>query len=584
MFLFSVISVVVFVLLAGLVTTRLYKRARQDRAFVRTGLGGKKVVISGGALVLPVFQEIVWVGTKTVKLQVTRAGDDSLITADRLRVDVSAEFYIKVGSTEEAVAAAAQSLGDKTENPTELNKLVEGKLVDALRSAASSMNLSHLHEQRPQFIKVVKDALTDDLAKNGLELESVSLTSLNQTEVIYFKENNVFDAEGLLLLTNSTQASLKARNEIEQNTAVAMAQKNLEATVQQQAIEKQTQDAILTTKQEIEQKAADTNAKIKKTAAEKNLEAAEVEIQAQQKIDTQQLDAKAAVLSREQEIIKSTQAVDTQKIESKTAVAAREQEAQIVIAKKASEVAEANTIANAKLADEIRSQEAITTTREVAIANRNKEVALVAAEELARQSAIQTTTAAEATRDAAKYQAEAAELVAKGEKNAALLKADSIEALGNAEAASLRARNEATNTLSPALIEQQVKLQLLAQLPSIIAESVKPMEKIESIRIAEVGGLNGASSVTAGGSAYSAGNGASLGTEVVNSALRYQAVKPLVAGLMGSVGLSAEGLDQMISSAVTSTAGSFYSNAATEQASDAPLTPAASSPTVATSK
>jgi uncharacterized membrane protein YqiK len=47
--------VLVALITLGLIITRLYKRATKEIGFVRTGFGGEKVVINGGALVLPVL-------------------------------------------------------------------------------------------------------------------------------------------------------------------------------------------------------------------------------------------------------------------------------------------------------------------------------------------------------------------------------------------------------------------------------------------------------------------------------------------------------------------------------------------------
>ena len=81
----------------GLVFARLYHRASKEIAFVRTGLGGEKVVRDGGALVLPVMHETIPVNMNTLKLEVLRAarrGADH--ASDRMRVDVQAEFYVRV--------------------------------------------------------------------------------------------------------------------------------------------------------------------------------------------------------------------------------------------------------------------------------------------------------------------------------------------------------------------------------------------------------------------------------------------------------------------------------------------------------
>ena len=59
----GIILVALFVL--GLILTRLYRRATKEVSFVRTGFGGEKVIMNGGALVLPVLHEIIPVNMKT---------------------------------------------------------------------------------------------------------------------------------------------------------------------------------------------------------------------------------------------------------------------------------------------------------------------------------------------------------------------------------------------------------------------------------------------------------------------------------------------------------------------------------------
>ena len=184
----------VTLLVFGIIIARLYKRASKEIAFVRTGLGGERVVMNGGALVLPIFHETMPVNMNTVRLAVERKNADALITLDRLRIDVKAEFYVRVRPDAGSIAIAAQTLGLRTMHPEALKELVEGKFVDALRSVAAGMTMNQLHEQRSDFVQKVQQVSSADLAMNGLELESVSLTGLDQTSIEHFNANNAFDA------------------------------------------------------------------------------------------------------------------------------------------------------------------------------------------------------------------------------------------------------------------------------------------------------------------------------------------------------------------------------------------------------
>src|SRR5688572_13636744 len=197
------------IIVIGLVFSRLYKRSTKETAFVRTGLGGQKVIMDGGAVVLPVFHEIIPVNMNTLKLEVERRQSESLITKDRMRVDVVAGFFVRVKQTAEAVSTAAQTLGQRTLNPEALKELVEDKFVDSLRSTAATMTMHELQDKRRDFVQAVQNAVAEDLEKNGLELESVSLTSLDQTDKKFFNPDNAFDAEGLTQLTQETQSRRK---------------------------------------------------------------------------------------------------------------------------------------------------------------------------------------------------------------------------------------------------------------------------------------------------------------------------------------------------------------------------------------
>ena len=73
-------SILVAIVVIGIIMTSLYTRAARDKAYVRTGLGGKKVVLDGGSVLLPIFHSDSWDSLSTLRLEVKRAENESLIT------------------------------------------------------------------------------------------------------------------------------------------------------------------------------------------------------------------------------------------------------------------------------------------------------------------------------------------------------------------------------------------------------------------------------------------------------------------------------------------------------------------------
>ena len=123
--------------------------------------------------------------------------EGALLTKDCLRIDVEAEFYVRVQQSKPAVSLAASTLGRRTFEPERIHKLLSGKFISALRTVASEMTMEEIHESRSSYVDRVVSAAQEGLAMNGLELESVAVTDIDQTDIEYFNPSNRFDAEGL---------------------------------------------------------------------------------------------------------------------------------------------------------------------------------------------------------------------------------------------------------------------------------------------------------------------------------------------------------------------------------------------------
>lgn len=525
-------TVFAFLLIVGLIITRLYKRATKEIAFVRTGFGGEKVVMNGGALVLPVLHETMPVNMNTVRLAVERKNTDALITLDRLRIDVKAEFYVRVRPDAGALAMAAQTLGLRTMQPEALKDLVEGKFVDALRSVAAGMTMNQLHEQRSDFVQKVQQVSSADLAMNGLELESVSLTGLDQTSIEHFNANNAFDAEGLTKLTEQIELRKKARNDIEQDTRVQIETKNLEADKRSLEISRDNEFARLEQEREIEMRRAEQAAEVAREQALRNQEAEAARIEAKKLVDSQQIEADRAV---QQARIAQQQAIEIAR-----------QEQQIAIQNKSREESQAKAEADAARATAVAAEEQVATARETEIADRSKRIELIEAAKQAERDAIRVKVEAEAEKAAAANRAEAVRLEAEGEAEAEKLRAEAARVRFEVEAAGQRAVNEAANLLSSDQISLQTKLALLKVLPEVIREASKPLEAIDSIKIVKVDGL-----VQSGGSsgATNVGSSGNLANDAVAAALSYRAQAPIIDGLMKELGLNGGTLDGLVAGA-----------------------------------
>jgi uncharacterized membrane protein YqiK len=498
----------------------LYRRSTKDVSFVRTGFGGEKVVMGGGALVLPILHDLTEVNMNTLRLEVTRAREKSLITKDRMRVELTVEFYVRVAPNVEAVATAARSLGNRTMNAEQLKDLIQGRFVDAMGGAAAKMTLEQIHETRQSFVKEVKQEVAESLALDGLELESVSLTSLDQTDIKLFDPSNTFDAEGLTRLTEQIESRKKKRNDIEKDTAVAIRAKNLEAEKRSLEIERDSEYARLSHDAQVSIERATRKSEIAAQNAIREREIESSKIKEREAVERARID-----MEREVEMLE---------IKRRETVQIEEQAREIAISIKSKERSEAQAKAEVARATMVEAQEKVQTIRDTEIAMRQKKIELIEAERVAEADAAKVRIMAVAEKAAAQDRADADRIAVAALEERLRVEADGKEKLNTAE--NLRSDASRKSALHKALVEN---------LPSIIRESVKPMERIEGIKIMHVEGLPGLSGAVGGASLSASADGAppregNLAEQVVSSALRYRTQAPFVDTLLGEIGLSGD--------------------------------------------
>ena len=658
----------------------LYRHSSKDLSFVRTGFGGEQVVMGGGALVLPIVHDITEVSMNTLRIEVRRAGEKSLITRNRMRIELIVEFFLRVIPTADAVATAARTLGNRTLDPESLRELVQGRFVDAMGAIAAQMTMEEIHEHRADYIRGVRALVAESLTANGLELETASLTNLDQTDIKLFNPSNAFDAEGMTRLTEEietrkkkrndieqdsiiairtknleaeklalsierdseyarleqereialrrvqqraeiaaekalrdqeieeaqirategverarikhelainaenisreleierlgiqrrqtlemeeqnrvvaiavneaenrtrlteeTEARKRRRNEIEQETLVAVNTKNLEAELRSLAIRKQSEYARLEQERDVEQRRAQQRAEVAHEKLDREREIDEANLRAKEAVERTRIKVDLAV---ESEQIQRAQETERLEIQRQRIIEIEEQERLIAVTQKTREQAEAQIETEGARTRLAEAQEAVTSAREKEVAERRKTIDLIDAQQQAQRNAIRTTSQAVAEREAAIEHAAAAKVSAEAARHRY-----------DAEAEGNRKLNEAENLRSDASRRTALNRSLFENLPAIIRESVKPMERIESIKILQVEGLPGFSNgpgagtnggeASGGGGAGGGGGSGNLAESVVNAAMRYRSQIPFVDNLLKEVGMTPSNLSDL---------------------------------------
>jgi uncharacterized membrane protein YqiK len=439
--------------------TQLYEKATMNEAFVRTGVGGPKVVVDGAAIFIPAIHRITRVSLETIRLEIERTGDKSFITGDSLHVDVKAQFYIRVNREESAIKAAATSLGGKSGVDQMIMDLVGDKLISGLRTVAGRKELDFLHAHVDAYSEEVKKIVEEDLAHNGLFLESVTVTYLNQTSLSNLKpEENIFDALGarkIATVTNEQRVEIaKVRTAADQQVKqqeVARDQELFKLQVQRETAEALTNQTIANAHSEADRKAAEFKAEQEQLAKVAQVEAAQaVELanvektkavalanaQQEQEVKTRLAETAKTVQTAE---VQKEQAVATANVEKQKTVEIRQREQQIAVADAERRRAEAQTAQIAAETERTRKDQEQQTVAATAKAERDKCVALLNKESLAKQDQIERNTQAdidayrtmkiaEAGKQAADDEAEAARVRATGQKDARMLEAEGEQA------------------------------------------------------------------------------------------------------------------------------------------------------------
>ncbi|MFZ2103354.1 MAG: flotillin domain-containing protein [Oricola sp.] len=499
-----VLTLIVLVVIGIVILNRFYAKSTRDTALIRTGMGGGKIVIDGGALALPFLHKIDRMNMRSMRLSVDRSGNSSLITVDRLRVDIAVEFHIRVAPTAEGIATAAQAYGSKAFREDEMQTLLSGKLIDAVQGEASTRTMDMLHEDRSGFVAAVAARLAANLASSGLIVESVSLVRLDQTPFSSLDDTNAFNAVGMRRLAELISENRKARITVEADTDIAIRKRQLEQVKERLSIEREQEETEIAKRLDIEQQRIRADTEIETARTRSGTLSEEARIERDRGIKQAEIERDLHLRKREMEAITE---VEQRKIDN----------AILIAHKRAEETIEQAKTETARLKI-IEAQEAVQTSKDLAVAERARKLALLRAEEEAEVDDTKVRSQVSSILALAKAEGEATEVKGSAERDRLV-----------AEAEGKRAQIEAENQQSEALLRSRIEMHKLDRMPEIMTQMMKPVEKIESIRINQIAGLGN----NGGGS----GGDASPFNQALESILGMSVQLPMMKKIGDEIGL-----------------------------------------------
>ena len=420
------------------------RKIQPGRAGVKTGFGGIKVSFDW-MVRMPLIQTYHIVDISVKKLEIHRKGKDGLVCKDNIRADITVAFYIRVDATEESVRKVAQMLTpERVSDIDQLRELFEAKFSEALKTAGKQMEFHELFTERITFRDQIQDTIGKDL--DGFLLQDVAIDYLEQTPLDQHDPENVLDSEGIKKITQITQRERVVANEYSQRAAVQIEKENADADIAKREQNRRNEEDTAKQQRAITEVKANEEAEARKVIETRRREVEDKRLQADEAIRLRTEDMNRAVQEREFTVTKEKQRLEQEALqEGEEARVRRERTVSLADMDKNVKVAEAAVEVERKRAVLVAEQKAVVQQEEEKLnieaemtANRVREVTLVEADMIAKKDQVQKVVAAEAQKEAERNLAEAekikAVMAAEARKETAILEAQRIQTLADAEA------------------------------------------------------------------------------------------------------------------------------------------------------
>ncbi|QHL89232.1 flotillin family protein [Nibribacter ruber] len=432
------LAVIVFGLF--IVIIKMYRKAIQGEAMVRTGMGDTKVSFSG-IFVVPIIHKLEMMDITLKTIVIARTGTEGLICKDNLRADIKVNFFVRVNKTAEDVVNVAQSIGCKrASDPLALESLFDAKFSEALKTVGKHFDFVDLYQSRDEFKRQILATIGTDL--NGYILDDCAIDYLEQTPLSSLNENNILDAEGIKKIIDLTAKQKVQANLIEREREKTIKKQNVEAQETILELEKQLAENQEKQRREIASIKARESAEIEKVTQEQRMisERARIATDEEVQISEQNRDRQILVAERSKQ---RTDAIETVRVEQAKLLEENEMQRIVALAQiekeKAVEEERKNiqAIIKERVVVEkavVEEEEKIKDTKAFAEAERIKSVAITTATMEAEEALVKEIKGAEAARQAAEFRAEQLLIDAEAEKTSSVNRAQAIKVMAEAEA------------------------------------------------------------------------------------------------------------------------------------------------------
>ena len=436
-----VVIVIVILVVIILLAKSMYRIADVDKALIITGGKKPKIIVSGGAFVIPIIRKADFFDLCMLTVP---ADEDEIMTKTAVPIVVDWTAQIRPDRSGDGKLLETAIISFKERGKSGIIDDVRLTLTGAVRDVVASMTPEEVLADKETFKKNVQVSVEDEMKKMGLELVSLNIQDITD-------RNGYFDNIAFIDKADKQQAANIKAAETDRITRERKAAESLAAEKAEAEARRQAEIARMDAEQAEKEKRKETDMKIAQFRIETDTAQADAEV-------AKQLQATV----RQKEVEEQRGAVEIMKQEQMNLAAQKEREVKITRAEseKATMLIEAEAAANVK---------SIEAQNEIQVAERKADAKRKEAEGIA---------------DVQKTQAAARVAVAEKEAEAVKM---------GAEAAASKTRAEGIAAADVAKAQKVAeaeghKAQLLAEAEGIKAQQLAEAEGIKAKKLAEAEG------------------------------------------------------------------------------------------------